>query len=136
LEKIADYGLATFVGGASKMVNQEVTMLFDRILKWREHRNALTNGRDSKAAESPVSGPLSHEPSLKAAVKYVLKVAGCRVSPSGVRIMLQGAGYPIEKYKGNPLLSICPTLNRLVVDGSVRQVCGDGRKEYEWIGPD
>ncbi|MGO9323605.1 MAG: hypothetical protein ACLP07_03510 [Terracidiphilus sp.] len=121
------------------MVNQEVTMLFDRILEWREHRNALTNGRSSTAAESPVIGPLSHERSLKAAVKYVLKTMGCAMSPPLIQAMLEEMGFPMGKYTVRPLLSIHPTLKRLVADGCVRQVPGHGKsrvwKEYEWIDP-
>ena len=116
--------------------DEQVTMLFDRILEWREHRIALQNERTSTAAGSPVDGPLSHEQSLRAAVKYVLKTMGCAMSAPFVRDMLQEMGFPVKKYKGNPLLSIHPTLQRLVARGDVREtVCGQW-KEYEWIGPD
>jgi hypothetical protein len=119
--------------------NEQVTMLFDRILEWREHRNALTNERASKATESPIVGPLSHEQSLKAAVKFVLKTMGLAMSPPLISAMLEEMGFPLARYKGNPLLSIHPTLKRLVAKGCIREVPCDGQirgsKEYEWIGP-
>jgi hypothetical protein len=128
-------------GGEFRMQsNEKVTMLFDRILEWREHQIALTNGRTSKAEESPVDGPLSHERSLKAAVKYVLKMAGCAIPAPFIREMLRELGFPLKEFKAEPLLSIHPTLKRLVSEGYVRQVSGHGNravwKEYEWIGPD
>jgi hypothetical protein len=119
--------------------NEQVTMLFDRILEWREHRNALTNERASKATESPIVGPLSHEQSLKAAVKFVLKTMGLAMSPPLISAMLEEMGFPLARYKGNPLLSIHTTLKRLVAEGCIREVPCDGQirgsKEYEWIGP-
>ena len=118
---------------------EQVTMLFDRILEWREHRNALTNERASKATESPIVGPLSHEQSLKAAVKYVLKTMGLAMSPPLISAMLQEIEFPLARYKGNPLLSIHPTLKRLAAKGCIREVPCEGpthgSKEYEWIGP-
>ena len=116
-------------------VDVRVTIPFDRILEWREHRNALMNGRASTAAESPTIGPLGNERSLMAAVKYVLKMMGCAVPAPLIREMLQELGFPVSKYKGNPLLSIHPTLRRLVAQGCIREVSCGGRKEYEWIGP-
>jgi len=119
--------------------NEQVTMLFDRILEWREHRNALTNERASKAAESPIAGPLSHEQSLKAAVKYVLKMVDCAMSPPVIRAMLGGMGFPLAKYKGNHLPAIHSALRQLVAQGCIREVPCEGltggSKEYEWIGP-
>ncbi len=109
-------------------------MGLDAILEWREHRTALMNGRASKAAESPIVGPLSHERSLKAAVKYVLKRVGFSVSPSTIRVMLQDAGFPVKKYR-NSYSCIYLTLRRLVAEGCVREVICEGQKEYEWIGP-
>ena len=106
----------------------------DVILEWREHRTALKNGRASTAEETPVIGPLSHERSLKAAVKYVLKKVGFSVSPSSIRSMLQDAGFPVTKYR-NSRSCIHPTLRRLVAKGCVREVLCEGQKEYEWIGP-
>ena len=112
---------------------------FDRILEWREHRNALTNERASKATESPIVGPLSHEQSLKAAVKYVLKTMGVAMSPPLIRAMLEEMGFSLARYQVNPLLSIHPTLKRLVAKGCIREVPCEvqtyGSKEYEWIGP-
>jgi hypothetical protein len=120
------------------MDNERVTWV-DVILKWREDRYALLNGRASEAAESPVVGPLSHEQSLKAAVKYVLKTMGLAMSPPLISAMLQEMGFPLARYKGNPLLSIHPTLKRLAAKGCIREVpCEgptNGSKEYEWIGP-
>ncbi|MGO9777921.1 MAG: hypothetical protein ACLQGT_05875 [Terracidiphilus sp.] len=119
--------------------NEEVTMLFDRILEWREHRNALTNERASNAAKSPVVGPLSDERSLMAAVKYVLKMVNCAIPAPLIREMLRELGFPMKKYTVDPLLSIHPTLKRMVAGGLVRQTVGQGKrrywKEYEWIGP-
>lgn len=112
---------------------------FDRILEWREYRYALLNERASKAEEAPIIGPLSHELSLKAAVKYVLMMAGCALSPPLIRAMLEELGFSLAKYKGDPLLSIHPTLKRLVDKGCIRVAPCDGEtpgsKEYEWIGP-
>jgi hypothetical protein len=120
---------------ASDAIDEKVNLLFDRILEWREHRIALLNGRTSTAAESPIIGPLSHEQSLKAAVKYVLKTVGYAMSPPLIKAILEVMGFPMTKYTVNPLLSIHPTLKRLVAHGCVREVVGEGRKEYEWIGP-
>ncbi len=116
------------------MDNERVTWV-DVILKWREDRYALLNGRASEAVESPVVGPLSHEQSLKAAVKYVLKMADCAVPPPVIRTMLQEMGFPLARYKGNALLWIHPTLKRLAAKGCIREVPCEGSKEYEWIGP-
>jgi hypothetical protein len=113
---------------------------FDRLLEWREHRNALMDERASKATKSPIVGPLSDERSLMAAVKYVLRLVGCAISAPFIREMLGELGFPLAKYKGNPLLSIHPTLKRLVAKGCIREVPYEGQthgwKEYEWIGPD
>lgn len=113
---------------------------FDRILKWREYQFALKNGRSSTGAESPTDGPLSHERSLTAAVKYVLKTMGCAMYAPFIREMLRQMGYPVEKYKGDILLSIHPTLQRLVAKGWVRRSRDEGRNclwnKYEWTGPD
>jgi hypothetical protein len=109
----------------------------DTILKWREYQFALKNGRASTASESPESGPLSHEQSLTAAVKYVLKSMGFAMYAPQIRGMLRQMGYPVEKYKGNILLSINPTLRRLVAKGLVRKIRDEGRNclwtKYEWI---
>jgi hypothetical protein len=115
------------------MDNERVKWV-DVIVKWREHRNALTNGRASTAEESLIYGPLSHEQSLKAAVKYVLKAAGCPVEPTVIREMLREAGFPVTKYR-KPAGMIHPTLRRFIAEGQVRQVASAGWKEYEWIGP-
>lgn len=119
-------------------INGRVNGLY-RILEWREYRNALTNERASKAAESPIAGPLSHEQSLKAAVKYVLKTMGVAMSPPLIRAMLEEMGFSLARYQVNPLLSIHPTLKRLVAKGCIREVPCEvqtyGSKEYEWIGP-
>ena len=107
--------------------NEQVTRVVDRILEWREHRFALLNGRASTAAESPVIGPLSHERSLKAAVKYVLKTMGCAMSPLLIQAMLEEMGFPIRKYTVRPLLSIHPTLQRLVAKGCIRELATEGQ---------
>lgn len=123
----------------SENVVSEIVNPFDRILEWREHRIALLNERASTATQGPVSGPLSGERSLTAAVKYVLKMVGCAIPAPLIREMLRELGFPMAKYKVDPLLSIHPTLKRLVVGGFVRKTAGQGKrgcwKEYEWIGP-
>ena len=57
-----------------------------------------------------------------------------------IREMLRQMGYPVTKYKGDILLSINPTVRRLVAKGLVRKTRDEGRNclwtKYEWIGPD
>lgn len=95
---------------------------------------AIWNRTPSRGKEMSETKPLASVKSFTAAIEYVLKNTGTKMSPPEIRDKLVEWGYNTEKYTTDIVASIHSVLRRLVAKDMVQEILdGEKRKSYQWI---
>lgn len=95
--------------------------------------NAVWNRTPFREKEIGNTKPLLNEKSFTAAIEYVLKALGTKMSPTEIRDKMKEWGFDIEGYKSDVVASIHTTLKRLAKSGRVtRYQEGPRRTVWEW----
>jgi hypothetical protein len=121
----------------------ERALLFERIDKLDESIqkaeadmqsvNAIWNRTPFREHEIGNTKPLSSEKSFTAAIEYVLKALGTKMSPTEIRDKMAEWGFDIKGYKSDVVASIHTTLKRLAKNGRITPYQeGPRRTVWEW----
>jgi hypothetical protein len=94
---------------------------------------AVWNRTPFRGKEIGNTKPLLDEKSFTAAIEYVLKALGTKMSPTEIRDKMAEWGFDIGNYKSDVVASIHTTLKRLAKNGRVKpHHDGPRRTLWEW----